>query len=731
MRLRSHYFLLGFSIVVPVALFCGLALSMLQDAQHNSAIRRIEESASLTAKVIDADIFRAQSVLKVLANSHALAKGDLAAFHEEARLASAAPGGWIILYDIAGKQLVNTRRALGEASYSRPDPEQVTQMLATGKGSVTNIKWGSQLKNYFVMVETPIESASGTPYVIGQAFSPAFFSHSFAGNALPPSWRVSILDRAGVIIARSELEAEFVGKTVRPATLEVLRNSRSGVFRHLSGANVEVYDAYTRSELSDWSIIIGAPVSEVNASVWRGVGVMSAGLFIALISALTLTMLAGRQLVRFVARASEGAQALGRGDSVRPLPSSAIDELEGLNEAIRDAGRRLHAEMASRAAAEQERNALLLSEQAARERAEEQNAAKDEFLAMLGHELRNPLSAVASAVAILDHARSQDESMAVRARDVLRRQTGHLRKLVDDLLEVNRALMGKLDLDKSPVDLADVVQRCVETLKASGRTAGFDLHVETTPSPVLADPTRLLQVVDNLLDNAIKYSPHGGALTVTVRHADGEVLFSVRDTGQGIAPELLPHVFDIFVQGKQSLQRANGGLGIGLSLVRRLVELHGGTVTVDSAGLDQGTTATVRLPLLADVGSTAPAPNAITPTRRRRVLLVEDNHDAREMMTMLLELQACDVISAASGSDAIALAQAEQPELAIIDIGLPGMDGYAVARDLKSDPRTAGIELIALTGYGSAKDRELALAAGFAHHFTKPIRMDDLQAALA
>jgi len=168
-----------------------------------------------------------------------------------------------------------------------------------------------------------------------------------------------------------------------------------------------------------------------------------------------------------------------------------------------------------------------------------------------------------------------------------------------------------------------------------------------------------------------------------------------------------------------------------LSLVRRLVELHGGTVTVDSAGLDQGTTATVRLPLLADVGSTAPAPNAITPTRRRRVLLVEDNHDAREMMTMLLELQACDVISAASGSDAIALAQAEQPELAIIDIGLPGMDGYAVARDLKSDPRTAGIELIALTGYGSAKDRELALAAGFAHHFTKPIRMDDLQAALA
>lgn len=731
MRLRSHYFLLGFSIVVPVALFCGLALSMLQDAQHNSAIRRIEESASLTAKVIDADIFRAQSVLKVLANSHALAKGDLRAFHDEARRASASPGGWIILYDTHGQQVLNTRRDFGDELPARPDPELVTEMLASGTGKVSNIRWGQALKNHYVIVETPILTASGKAYVIGQAFSPAFFAHSFGGNALPPSWRVAILDRAGVIIARSEREDEFIGRTVRPATLEVLRNSRSGVFRHMSGADAEVYDAYTRSELSDWSVIIGAPVSEVNAAVWRGVSVMGAGLIIALISALALTMLAGRHLVRFVARASDAAAALGRGDSVQPLPASVIDELEGLNEAIRVAGRRLHTEMASRAEAENQRNALLVSEQTARERAEKQNAAKDEFLAMLGHELRNPLSAVASAVAILDHARSQDESMAVRARDVLRRQTGHLRKLVDDLLEVNRALMGKLDLDKSPVDLADVVQRCVDTLKASGRTAGFELRVETAPALVLADPTRLLQVVDNLLDNAIKYSPQGGTLTVTVRHADGEVLFSVRDTGQGIAPELLPHVFDIFVQGKQSLQRANGGLGIGLSLVRRLVELHGGTVTVDSAGLDQGTTATVRLPLLADADTVDPAPDTLAPTRRRRVLLVEDNHDAREMMTMLLELQACDVISAASGADAIALAQAEQPEVAIIDIGLPGMDGYAVARGLKNDPRTAAIELIALTGYGSAKDRELALAAGFTHHFTKPIRMEDLQTALA
>ena len=733
MRLRSHYFLLGLSIVVPVAVFGGFALSMLQDAQHRSAIERIEESASLTAKVIDADIFRAQSVLKALAHSQALAKGDLASFHAEARQASAAPGGWIILYDIHGKQVINTRRGLDEELPFRPDPEQVTQMLASGKGQVTDIKWGEVLKNHFVMVETPIRSASGQQYVIGQAFSPAFFAHSFGGSSLPPSWRVAILDRAGVIIARSDRADEFVGKSVRPDTLDVLRTSRSGVYRHHSGSEVEVFDAYTRSQLSDWVVIIGAPVSEINQAVWRGVSFIGAGLVIALIAALTLTILGGRHLVRFVGRASQAAGALGRGGAVDALPRSAIHELEGLNEALRDASRRLQAEMASRAAAESERNALLVSEKTARERAEEQNAAKDEFLAMLGHELRNPLSAVASAVAILDNGRTIDERMAERARDVLRRQTGHLRKMVDDLLEVNRALMGKLDLDKSPVDLADIVQRCIDTLKAGGRTTGFTLHAELAPSPVLADPTRLVQIVDNLLDNALKYSPHGGLVQVSLRPLGEQVELVVRDTGQGISAELLPQVFDIFVQGKQSLQRANGGLGIGLSLVRRLVELHGGAVRIDSAGVGQGATATIVLPLLqqgAGLSAAASPAAAPAPGRLRRVLLVEDNDDAREMMSMLLALRSCEVVAAASGPEGIALAREQQPELALVDIGLPGMDGYAVARSLKSDPLTAGITLIALTGYGSATDRDLALAAGFAHHFTKPIKLDDLQAVL-
>jgi signal transduction histidine kinase/CheY-like chemotaxis protein len=499
----------------------------------------------------------------------------------------------------------------------------------------------------------------------------------------------------------------------------------------VNGVGDEMYDAYTRSRLSNWSIIIGAPVSEVDQAVRRGVTITGVGLFIAMASALALTMFAGRHLVRYVDRASESASLLGRGGEVRSLPRSAIVELERLNEAILEASRRLQAEMNSRSQAERERNELLVRERQARASAEQQNAAKDEFLAMLGHELRNPLSAVASAVSILDNGASLPPAAAERARAVLRRQTGHLRKLVDDLLEVNRALMGKLTLQTEPVDLAEVVRRCVDTLQASGRLARFQLRVDSAAALVEADPTRLLQVVDNILDNAVKYSPEGGPLHVAVFTEGGDALLRVRDHGQGIAPELLPTVFDIFVQGKQSLQRQHGGLGIGLSLVRRLVELHGGSVAIDSCGTGQGATVTVRLPRLVSGAEPEPAAVMAAPAQEGvRVLLIEDNADAREMLSMLLELRGCTVLAADSGAAGIAIARAQQPDLALVDIGLPGMDGYEVAGILSADPATQGIALVALTGYGSDADRAHALAAGFSRHLTKPIKLEDLDEVL-
>jgi signal transduction histidine kinase/ActR/RegA family two-component response regulator len=764
MRLRTHYWLLAFSIVLPIAVFCSIALDMLLTSHRTSAMRQIEESARSVTLEVDGEIRRAQSVLRALANSHALATGDTRRFYEEANAANAGPGGWIILYDTEGRQLVNTRLAYGMELAVRPDVDLVRQQLASGTGIVSGVKWGASLQGTFVMVEQPITTASGAQYVIGQAFSPSYFARTITGRTIPEHWPVCVLDGAGTVIARSGDDAGS-SKQAMPDVLAALRAQRSGPLRHTLKDATEVYSYFVHSGLSDWAVVVSAPVSEVNAAVLRGMSVVIFGFGIAIGGALALGVYTGRRLVRFVSSASLAARALGGEEAVTGLRRSNIGEMEALNDAIREADARLRREMLSRATAENERNELLVLERAARENAERQNAAKDEFLAMLGHELRNPLGAITSAVAVLDRGSQagMPPQAAERARDVLRRQAAHLRSLVDDLLEVNRALMGKLALDCHPLDLAEAVRACLDTLHAAGRLSAHRIELVAAPAPVVADPTRLAQVIDNIMDNAVKYSPAGTRIAIVVAQSEGMAELTVSDEGIGISPELLPNVFNVFVQGEQSLQRVQGGLGIGLTLVRRLVEMHGGTVTLASAGCNQGTCATVRLPLAAadvaphagddgdggdtgaalpqpaqaDVGAAPPpeiVPQAGDPVvqgRGIRVLLVEDNEDARAMLVMMLELHGCTVLEAEDGRTALALAAAGAPDLALIDIGLPEMDGYAVARALLAAPATRGIRLVALTGYGTDEDRERARAAGFAQHITKPLAPECLRALLA
>ncbi|MES2257175.1 MAG: ATP-binding protein [Pseudomonadota bacterium] len=734
MKLRTHYWLLALSIVLPVAVFCTIALNMLLVTQRSAVTARIEESARATTLEIDADIRRARSVLGALAGSHALAIGDMRRFHDEALAANAGPGAWIILYDADGQQLANTRLPYGQALPKRPDAAVVAQQLASGTGVVSGMKWGASLNANFVTVEQPITSASGARLVIAQAFSPSYFARAFAGLAMPASWAVGIVDGNGVVIARRYNAEQVVGQAARAEVQAALRGTSAGYLRHTNRDNVEVYDYFMHSKLSDWVVLVGAPVKEVDAAVWRGVAVAFTGFVIAIATAVALGVHTGRRLVRFVSSASKAALALGGGAAVNGLQKTNIREMEALNEAIREAGARLQSEMLTRAEVERERNELLVRERAAREHAEQQNAAKDEFLAMLGHELRNPLGAITSAVAVLDHATGSGQAAdAGRARDVLRRQTAHLRSLVNDLLEVNRALMGKLALQRRPLDLADCARACLETLHAGGRLGAHHVELQAGAAPVLADPTRLAQVIDNILDNAVKYSPAGStiALIVALRGDWAELI--VRDDGAGIPAELLPHVFNVFVQGEQSLQRVQGGLGIGLTLVRRLVEMHGGTIVIASPGLGLGTTVTVRLPAAAAPAVAAPDALAAPapPVLGRTVLLVEDNQDAREMMTSLLQQHGCVVLAAGDGQSALALAQHGAPELALIDIGLPGMDGYALARALREQAPTSDMYLIALTGYGTDEDRRRALDAGFAQHITKPLSPDSLRAVLA
>ena len=376
-------------------------------------------------------------------------------------------------------------------------------------------------------------------------------------------------------------------------------------------------------------------------------------------------------------------------------------------------------------------NRRLMREMEERRDAERKSHAKDEFLAMLGHELRNPLSAISSASSLIGLAGANSDTVG-RAKQIIQRQSQHLSRIVDDLLDLSRAMSGKILLARKPIDLANLVSGCLETFRATGRTAGYRFSVDLAPGWVDGDPTRLEQITSNLLDNAIKYTPAGGNIDINLEQTNEEVVLTVRDSGVGITAELLPHVFDVFVQGAISIDRSQGGLGIGLSLVRRLVELHGGSVSAQSEGCGSGSTFMIRLPRTEPaVTPQAPQHSLGDNTGKPSVLLIEDNEDGREMMATMLAAHGFPVAQAADGLQGVAAAASGLPAAALVDIGLPGIDGYEVARRLRRDPATAGIRLIALTGYGLAEDQRRVLEAGFDQHLVKPVSMEQLLEALA
>jgi PAS domain S-box-containing protein len=365
--------------------------------------------------------------------------------------------------------------------------------------------------------------------------------------------------------------------------------------------------------------------------------------------------------------------------------------------------------------------------------AERANRAKDEFLAMLGHELRNPLGAIAGAAGVLKATASGGEAAdRERARAVIERQVEHLARLVDDLLDVSRVTTGKVRLERQRLDLGALVGSAMSAWRAAGRFARHEVALDLTSSWVEADETRLEQVVGNLVGNALKYTPAGGGVTVRVR-ADGPwTVLEVADTGAGIPPNLGERIFELFVQGDRPLDRAQGGLGIGLTLVKALVGLHGGTVDVRSEGAGRGSVFVVRLPAVPrPAEAPVPAPLSAPPPARLRIVLIEDNDDAREILRVALTLAGHQVWDAADGRVGVELVASRAPDVAIIDVGLPGLDGYEVARLIRTGPRGASVRLIALTGYGQAEDRQRALSAGFDAHLTKPIAPDRLAAAIA
>jgi len=352
--------------------------------------------------------------------------------------------------------------------------------------------------------------------------------------------------------------------------------------------------------------------------------------------------------------------------------------------------------------------------------AAEANRAKDEFLATLSHELRNPLGAIVAAVDALERRGGPDEA-ASRLRKIIHRQSHHLTLLVDDLLDVARVTAGKIVLNRQPLVLGDVAGNCVRALQAGGQGREHRISLTAEPAVVNADLTRLEQIVTNLLQNAVKYTPAGGSIHIDVMTDAQEAVLRVTDTGRGIPSEMLSRVFELFAQAEQPIDRSLGGLGVGLTLTRRLVELHGGTITAFSDGEGRGAQFTVRLPVERTAAPLRPPSEPPAQARPRRILIIEDSHDARESLRLLLESQGHQVSEAADGTRGVAVALAEQPEVVLIDLGLPGLNGYDVARALRATPFGRAARLIAVTGYGQSDDRRRSNEAGFDAHLVKPV----------
>ena len=711
------------AILLPAAVFSAVSLALLLQSERDSARRSVYESVKLVSLAVDRELFRAESSLQVLASSEKLAREDLAGFHERLARNQATTGTWTLLTDANGQLLMSSAEPYGTPLPRRTNPGEVPRILAQPGATVSGLFIGARAKRPIVTINVPVHAANGTPYVLSQAFMPEYFNQVLAQAQLPSNWLIGLFDRQGVTIARTHRPEEFVGK---PANAELVKFAQSrplGELRHKSREGIDVFDVFMRSSLSGWTVAIGVPAAELDAPALHAVALAGMGLLVTLMVGVWLALVNGRRLADSITRAAQAAGMIGRAGIV-PARGLRLAELDRLHEAMHEAHVVLVREKDARLEAEAGRAALYASEQAARALAESQNKAKDDFLAMLGHELRNPLSAIAGAVEVVKR-RSGEPAALQQAHDVIARQTHHLSHIVDDLLDVSRIMSGKIRLALEPVDLSAKVRRVLATLDAAGRTSAHNVELQLEEAWVSADITRLDQIVTNLLGNAFKYTPDGGTVSVQVQALGDEAVLTVTDTGVGIEAALLPSIFDVFVQGTPALDWAQGGLGIGLALVRQLMGLHGASITAVSGGPGQGSSFVARFARIAAPVLPA-APDATAAQRSLRVLLVEDHPDARQTLCELLQLSGHECFTASDGLEGIAKAAQERPDVAIVDIGLPGLNGYEVAGRLRAEPATRGIKLVALTGYGQEQDRLRALDAGFDAHLVKPVNVDQM-----
>jgi signal transduction histidine kinase len=729
MKVRSHLGLLVVAVLLPVVLFSAIVLNFLIAAERQAVLRSMQELARATVLVMDKEMAAAMSIAQSLSASRSLERGDFADFYQQAKIANAGRETNVALIDESGQQLFNTAVPFGTQISPPTDitKKRVREVFTNNRPVYTNLLKGRATGKYVVAVEFPVQINDGRRFLVNVWVFSTHLNDLLPKKDIPKSWLISVFDREGVTLARNMGADEYVGQLPKEKQRNTVLSGFEGISRGVVREGIEMYGAWSRSRVSGWTVGIGVPVTEVEYAAVRSVALTALGFLCAILFAVIGAILFSRRLVGAIDKASNSAHLLGQ-LKVPPIEDLRVNEMNQLQLALHEAGNLLlESETARARHLEEAENARAAAEQA-QATAEAQNKAKDEFLAMLGHELRNPLAAIISGITVLNLPNT-DAERAEKVKGIIERQSNHLSHLVDELLDAHRILSGKITLAKTIINLETAVQNCLAAFEARGATSAHRLSVELSPAIIEADATRLEQMIGNLIENALKYTQEGGSIKVCVKSVENFAIFSVADTGVGIPPELLSRAFEVFVQGKV-INRSKGGLGIGLAVVNSLAKQHGASLVAESPGIDQGSVFSIRFPLAENAPATPHIPKAMHGSITGKILVIEDNRDVREMMCAMLVESGFKVISAETGQSGIDSAYTNLPDAALVDLDLPDMSGYEVASRLRKDPRTAKLQLVAVTGYGQPTDRENALASGFDLHFKKPVIIDDLIAAL-
>ncbi|ABC82726.1 hybrid sensor histidine kinase/response regulator [Anaeromyxobacter dehalogenans] len=710
--------------LLPVALFAAAMLSRLAAGEREANRQRLVADARTLAEGVDRETIATFRALQALGGSERLERGDLDGFREDAVRVLRTQPTWhaVLLARADGHRLLDTRRAPSPPAAPPRDPRSLEEAVRTGEPVLGDV-FTSPDGELLVAARLPLLHRGRVRYVLS-ALVPADALRDLVrvpGYGENP-WIRTLVDRSGTVVARSRAPERFVGQRATPRFLAATRDRAEGVYPDMPLDGGRSYVAFVHSSHAGWTAAVVAPVEMLDGATRRSVLTIAAlGVAVVLLSAGGAFLASGR-FNRAIASAASSAEALARGDRPR-VEAAGIAEVARLGEALERSADLL-------AARERERDQHLAVAEAARAEAEAASRTKDEFLAMLGHELRNPLSPIVTALELL----ALGGNGGTREHAVIRRQVDHLVRLVDDLLDVSRITRGKVELQPERVEVRSFVARAVEMATPLVEERSHRLTVDVPEGlAVVGDPHRLAQVIANLLTNAARYTPPRGRIEVRAALRGGRVELAVRDDGRGLAPELLSRIFEPFVQAPQGQDRPQGGLGIGLALVRSLVALHGGRVEARSDGPGKGSTFVVELPA-APRAPAAPAPpprQAAQGGAPLRILVVDDNEDAAELLADVLAHAGHEVRVAGDGGRGLELAVRLRPDVAILDIGLPVLDGYELAIQLRRRLGDAAPVVIGVSGYGQPNDRERSAAAGFRHHFVKPADLEALLEAVA